>query len=287
MHIRDARRARGNSEPHVDPQEQRRVLLADDEELFCRAAAELIRQAGYLCDWVHDAAEAVRAVERGRYDVVVADINMDGNHELELVREIRERFADLPVIIVTAHPSVPTAIQALRLSAVDYIQKPVNFDELIERMDEAIEARQQRRSAAQHLQGIGPVVRKLQSIHQGLAQVVGEHGAATPLADELDASGPLSGSRDPRSATTRAGEEADVNSSELVDLLSPREREILEAVASGQRVRTIARVFTISPFTVRNHLKAIFRKLGVHSQVELLAQLHGRSRPNHRGQGSA
>jgi DNA-binding NarL/FixJ family response regulator len=286
MHMHDARRPRGNSEPGVDPQEQRRVLLADDEELFCRAAAELIRQAGYLCDWVHDAAEAVRAVERGRYDVVVVDINMEGNHELQLVREIRERFADLPVIIVTAHPSVPTAIQALRLSAVDYIQKPVNFDELIERMDEAIEARRQRRSVAQHLQGIGPVVRKLQSIHQGLAQAVGEPGTAAPLAGEVDTVAPLGGGS-PRSAPARAAEETDVNSSDLVDLLSPREREILEAVASGQRVRTIARVFTISPFTVRNHLKAIFRKLGVHSQVELLAQLHGRARPNHRGQGSA
>ena len=253
------------------------MLLADDEELFCRAAAELIRQAGYLCDCVYDAAEAVRAVERGRYDVIVADINMDGNHQLELVREIRERFADLPVIIVTGHPSVATAIQALRLSAVDYIPKPVNFVELLERIDEAIKARRERRSAEQHLQEFGPVVRKLQSIHQSLARVAGEHGASAPLG----------GDRAAKPAALPTFEPGGVEFSELADLLSPREREILEAVASGQRVRAIAGVFTISPYTVRNHLKAIFRKLGVHSQVELLAQLHGRSRPNHRGQGSA
>ncbi len=273
---------------HVGPQEARRVLLADDEELFCRAAAELIRQAGYICDWVHDAAEAMRAVERSRYDVIVADINMDGNHQLELVRQIRERFADLPVIIVTAHASVPTAIQALRLSAVDYIQKPVNFDALLERMDEAIKTRRRRRAMAQRLQEIGPVMRKLQSIHQGLAQVAGEHGpTAPPAAGEHEAAAAVGGGRGARSDAARSPEGNDTGSSELSDLLSPREREILDAVASGQRVRAIARAFTISPFTVRNHLKAIFRKLGVHSQVELLAQLHGRARPNHRGQGSA
>lgn len=253
------------------------MLLADDEELFCRAAAELIRQAGYLCDWVHDAAEAVRAVERGRYDVIVADINMDGNHQLELVREIRERFADLPVIIVTAHPSVATAIQALRLSAVDYIPKPVNFVELLERIDESIKARRERRSVEQHLQEFGPVVRKLQSIHQSLARMAGERGPSAPLG----------GGRGAKPAALPTFEPGGVESAELADLLSPREREILEAVASGQRVRAIADAFAISAFTVRNHLKAIFRKLGVHSQVELLAQLHGRSRPNHRGQGSA
>lgn len=266
--MRETRRARDSHEP-------RRILLADDEELFCRAAAQLIREAGYLCDWVLDAAEAVRAVERDRYAVVVADINMAGNHQLELVREIRERFADLPVIIVTAHPSIGTAIQALRLSAVDYIPKPVNFAELFERMHEAIEARRRRRYVEQYVQQVGPAVRRLQSIHQSFARAAGERGPA--------ASAGGGQSTKPNALHLSAG----TTRSPEVDLLSPREREILEAVASGQRVRAIARDFTISPFTVRNHLKAIFRKLGVHSQVELLAQLHGRSRQDHRGQGSA
>jgi DNA-binding NarL/FixJ family response regulator len=68
----------------------------------------------------------------------------------------------------------------------------------------------------------------------------------------------------------------------LVDrlrLVSPREWEVLERLRTGLRVATIARELTISPNTVRNHLKSIYRKLGVRSQTELLEQLRGSVRP--------
>jgi DNA-binding NarL/FixJ family response regulator len=64
---------------------------------------------------------------------------------------------------------------------------------------------------------------------------------------------------------------------ELRDL-SSREREVLHSLLAGQRVPTIARSFYLSPHTVRNHLKSIFRKLGVRSQIELLERLRGQSR---------
>ena len=70
--------------------------------------------------------------------------------------------------------------------------------------------------------------------------------------------------------------------SALVDrlrLVSPREWEVLERLRSGLRVSTIARELTISPNTVRNHLKSIYRKLGVRSQTELLEQLRSDARP--------
>jgi DNA-binding NarL/FixJ family response regulator len=252
--------------------ERGRVLLADDEELFLRSAADLFRREGFVCDCARDAAETVQAVERARYDVVVADINMSGNRDLELVKEIRHRFSDLPVILVTGHPSVATAITALRLAAVDYILKPIKFAELVKRVEEAIEARAAMRSMEQHLEEIGPVVEKLQSIRQGLARgAVPEGVGATRPAEHPAAPG-----------TQRGNALAD-----LTEQLSPREREILEAVAEGRRVGSIARKFTISPYTVRNHLKAIFRKLGVHSQVELLARLHARSKADQSGPGPA
>jgi DNA-binding NarL/FixJ family response regulator len=263
----------------------KRVLLADDEELFLESAAQLFRRAGYACDCARDAAETLSAIEGSGYDVIVSDINMAGNRELELVREIRDRFADVPVILVTGHPSVATAIEALRLSAVDYILKPVNFTELLQRVEEAIAAQRARRVVERHLEEFGPAVEKLQSIHQSLAGVGGERVAAETLAASRVA-GRGAGRAD-EGADGGDGPRNGFDLSTVTDLLSPREREILEAVAGGQRVQAIARTFSISPYTVRNHLKAIFRKLGVHSQVELLAQLHGRSRQSDRGHGSA
>lgn len=66
---------------------------------------------------------------------------------------------------------------------------------------------------------------------------------------------------------------------ERLRLVSPREWEVLDRLRSGLRVATIARELTISPNTVRNHLKSIYRKLGVRSQTELLEQLRGAAGP--------
>jgi DNA-binding CsgD family transcriptional regulator len=64
-----------------------------------------------------------------------------------------------------------------------------------------------------------------------------------------------------------------------LESISPREREVLAHLLRGLRVNTIARALHVSPHTVRNHLKAIFQKLGVNSQAELIVKLHGLMSP--------
>lgn len=250
-----------------------RLLLADDDASFLDSTARMLRHTGYECETARDAVEAVRAVTRTPYDVVIADINMAGNRELELVREIRQRFSDIPVILITGHPSVGTAIEALRLAAIDYIVKPPNADEFVTRIDNAIKARRTRLSFERQLEEFGPVIDKLREIQRGLAGGADER----PRQEPAWGTGPMAGPGRPSESPGASGSLP----RSILDQLSPREREILDAVSAGQRVGSIARRFTISPFTVRNHLKAIFRKLGVHSQVELLAQLHARSRTEH------
>jgi DNA-binding NarL/FixJ family response regulator len=231
--------------------------MADDEDTFLRATAALFQRAGYDCDCASDGAGVLAAAQRNAYDVVVTDINMAGNKDLELVREIRNRFADLPVILVTGYPSLGTAIEALRLSAVDYILKPVDFDELLGRVQEAIERVRVTRSVAQHLRQLGGEIERLQSLHPRVSRGAGDPERGSAEQGPAAAQGPAQ--------TVRQKVEA---------RLSQREREILRAVSAGQRVASIARLLGISPHTVRNHLKAIFRKVGVHSQLELLGHLH-------------
>jgi DNA-binding NarL/FixJ family response regulator len=243
-----------------------RVLLVDDEEKFLDSTARVLRQAGYDCETARDSTEALRAVNRASYDVVIADINMTGNRELELVRDIRQRFSDLPVILITGNPTVGTAIAALRLAAIDYIVKPPNHEEFIKRVDKAIRTHRTRLSFGRQLEEFGPVIDKLREIQRDLARGADEQPETAPV-ERGQASTPVAASR---SLPTS-----------VLEQLSPREREILDALAAGQRVGSIARGFGISAYTVRNHLKAIFRKLGVHSQVELLAQVHARSRTEH------
>jgi len=243
-----------------------RILMADDEDTFLRATAALFQRAGYDCDCASDGAGVLAAAQCNAYDVVVTDINMAGNKDLELVREIRRRFADLPVILVTGYPSLGTAIEALRLSAIDYILKPVDFDELLGRVREAIERIRVTRSVAQHLRQLGGDIERLQSLHPRAARGAGDAGreGVEPA---------------PAAAASTQGP-AQTVTQKIEERLSQREREILRAVSSGQRVASIASLLGISPHTVRNHLKAIFRKVGVHSQVELLGHLHAQATGN-------
>ena len=70
--------------------DQGHILIADDEETFLHATAELLRQEGYTCDCVPDGASAAVWLRDGTYDVLIADIEMPGNQHLELIRDLLE-----------------------------------------------------------------------------------------------------------------------------------------------------------------------------------------------------
>lgn len=117
------------------------ILLADDEETFLHSTAELLRQAGYACDEATDATAAVERLQEAEYDLVIADIKMPGNDDLELVQELVDRSPALPVILVTAYPSMETAVGAVNLDVYAYLVKPLDFDALLQQVEEAVEQR--------------------------------------------------------------------------------------------------------------------------------------------------
>lgn len=118
------------------------LLLVDDEETFLHSTAELLRQAGYTCDEAVDAEEAIEKLQENDYDLVIADIKMPGNANLELVQQLADQSPSLPVILVTGYPSMETAVDAVNLDAYAYFVKPMDFDELMEHVDEAVERKQ-------------------------------------------------------------------------------------------------------------------------------------------------
>lgn len=118
--------------------DQARILIADDEETFRLSTAALLRQSGYLCDCAQDSAEAARRLEES-YDLLIADIRMPGNTELELLRSVHDRMPELPVVVLTGYPSLPTAVESLRLSISDYLIKPVELPELEQAVARALQ----------------------------------------------------------------------------------------------------------------------------------------------------
>ncbi|MDT7042126.1 response regulator [Candidatus Nitronereus thalassa] len=115
-----------------------KILLADDEKTFLHSTADLLRDQGYECDCAMDANEARALLQQNEYDLVISDINMPGNGQLEFLNAVHDKYLGLPIIVITGYPSVDTAVHSFRMAVFDYLQKPINFDELLGLIDSAV-----------------------------------------------------------------------------------------------------------------------------------------------------
>jgi FixJ family two-component response regulator len=118
-----------------------RVLIADDEDDFLAFTTRLLVKAGYACDPVHSANEAIQALSQSPYDLLICDLNMSGNTNLELLDNLPKKAEFLPVIIVTGYPTLPSAIESLRHCVVDYLVKPLNSADLLGSVQKALSKR--------------------------------------------------------------------------------------------------------------------------------------------------
>ncbi len=79
------------------------ILFVDDHEVLARLSCEILEMNGYRAVSAYSAVDALAKFERERFDMVVTDFRMDGMNGLELARELRSRYSDLPIIIVTGY----------------------------------------------------------------------------------------------------------------------------------------------------------------------------------------
>ncbi|MGH7786724.1 MAG: sigma-54-dependent transcriptional regulator, partial [Candidatus Binatia bacterium] len=107
-----------------------RVVIVDDEERMAAVVAMALGREGYDCEPCPSAAAALAAIEARGADVVVSDLRMPDMDGIELLRRLRTSHPTLPVILLTAHGSLPSAVAAMREGAFDYVAKPFDNDEL-------------------------------------------------------------------------------------------------------------------------------------------------------------
>lgn len=115
-----------------------RILIADDEPLYLRTTGQLLRKAGYECECVSDGNAALEQLRRKSFDLILSDLNMPGNLRLELLQQGRSQWPHIPLIVVTGVPSLPTAIESVRLGIADYLLKPVRFEDLLASVDRVL-----------------------------------------------------------------------------------------------------------------------------------------------------
>jgi CheY-like chemotaxis protein len=116
------------------------VLVVDDEPIVLQLFSRVLSEKGLRTRTASSAEEALKLLEQGGIACVLADKNMPGMDGIEMLRRVREAQPHCAFIVMTGYASTESAIEALRLGAVDYLQKPFeDLDQVAQRIEEAIE----------------------------------------------------------------------------------------------------------------------------------------------------
>lgn len=174
----------------------KRILAVDDEPSMRRLLEISLKQAGYQPVLANNGREALDALRQGGIDLVVSDLHMPGMGGIQLLEGMQKEGFETPVIIVTAHGEISTAVQAMKLGASDYILRPFDLDTLEVAINRALsvtrlklENRYLRDEAAadSDLLGHSPLMQQLQKTIAQVAPekatvfIVGETGTGKEL----------------------------------------------------------------------------------------------------------
>ncbi len=121
--------------------EARRILVVDDDRTFRLSTGELLRQDGHEVDVAGDASEAVTALEKTHYDLVLLDLRMPGMDGLTAVEVLRTRGLEAPVLMISGYGTIDDAVESLHRGADHYLPKPVDPDVLSAKVSELLERR--------------------------------------------------------------------------------------------------------------------------------------------------
>ena len=108
-----------------------KILIVDDDPLICRQLEELFGAHKYEGQSTSNAADALRMLGEQEYSLVVCDLKIPGTDGIGLTREIRERWPDLDVVMITGYASIKGAVEAIKQGASEYITKPFQQEEIL------------------------------------------------------------------------------------------------------------------------------------------------------------
>lgn len=115
-----------------------RVLVVDDDASVATVLAGLLEQDGHHVECALAATDALERIVPASIDVVLTDIRMPGMDGMQLLKRLRSDHPDVPVVMLTAHGSVPLAVEAMRLGASDFLMKPFEREEVLRAIEKAM-----------------------------------------------------------------------------------------------------------------------------------------------------
>ena len=121
--------------------EPMRIMLVDDEERFLSTTRKLLERKGIPVVTAGGGAEALEKLRMENVHVVILDVKMPGMDGIATLREIKRQFPLIEVIMLTGHGTIESAVEGLKSGATDYLTKPADVNELIEKAEDAFEKR--------------------------------------------------------------------------------------------------------------------------------------------------
>ena len=144
-----------------------RILLVDDEDSLLQGLSEFLRESGHNVETAASGQQAIDLLKERAFTLLVTDIRMPNISGLALLRHTREHCPDVQVILITGYASTESAIEALRLAAYDYIEKPFEMLELLQTIVNCLNHTELKRKHE-------ALVEELQAQHQRLERLVAE-----------------------------------------------------------------------------------------------------------------
>lgn len=137
-----------SSSPPPTSESRPHVLIIDDEEDLCELLTLRLEHHGFRTSSEQTSRAGLEVLEREVVDVIIVDLRLENENGLDLLSTVRQRSLDLPVIVLTAHGTIETAVEAMRRGAYGFLTKPFDDHELLQKLDHAVERGRLRRELA-------------------------------------------------------------------------------------------------------------------------------------------
>jgi two-component system nitrogen regulation response regulator NtrX len=158
------------------------ILIVDDEESIRRSVADVLEDEGHKATAAGDGEEALIQIERSPPDLVLLDIAMPGRDGIQILECLRATRPDLPVVMMSGHGTIETAVRATKLGAFDFLEKPLSYDKLLLCVQHTLE---HARLAQEN--------RRLREEVAGSSEIVGESEVIAELKRQISIAAPTDG----------------------------------------------------------------------------------------------
>jgi two-component system response regulator RegA len=114
-----------------------RMLIIDDDEIYCSVLSDAFKRRGFAVAFAYNEQQAVEQIERFEPELAVVDLRLEQSSGLYLIKRLKDKDENTKIIMLTGYASIATAVEAVKLGAIQYITKPANADEILAAFDQS------------------------------------------------------------------------------------------------------------------------------------------------------